>query len=108
MCAFLLTLLKTHDKKKFITTGEHSRITPCTLPEWLPIEVIKNTIDEFVVRLRKELVELYECEVLKSRGRSGSTDTRNLSLDSLVAKKRVPISRTFMAAFFPGSDKHAV
>ena len=65
VCAFLLRLLKTHDKKKFLITGEHSRITPCTLPEWLPVDVIKAMIDEFVGRLRKELLGLYECEVLQ-------------------------------------------
>jgi len=62
-------------------------------------------IDEFVGRLRKELLELYECEVLQVRGRSGSTDTRRLSMESL-APKRVAFNRSLIAAFFSRSDKH--
>ena len=54
-----------HSGEKFVIMGEHSTITPCTLPEWLPMDIIKAMVDEFVGRLRKELLELYECEVLQ-------------------------------------------
>lgn len=82
MCAHLLRLLRTHDGKKFITTGEHSTITACTLPEWLPADIIKEMVVEFGSRLRRELVELHQrTEVLQRR--ACSTDTRRISLDSM-------------------------
>ena len=58
MCAHLLKLLKTHDEKMFFATEEHSTITPCTLPEWLPANIIKTMVVEFGAKLRRELVKL--------------------------------------------------
>ena len=97
MCAFLLDLLKTHDKK-FTVTGEHSRISACTLPEWLPEDAIKETVDEFAKRLRKQLVDLYECEVLQVRGQSETNDTR---------RSWSYYNPFLIPAFFSRSDMHA-
>ena len=83
MCAHLLKLLKTHDGKTFITTGEHSKVTPCTLPEWLPRSIIEEMVGEFGSRLRRELVKLRQrTKVLRLR--TASTDTRRISLDSIA------------------------
>ena len=71
------------------------------------MEVIKAMVDEFVGRLRKELIELYECEILHVRGRSGSTDTGRLSMESLAPKKQVAFNHSIIAVFFFKSDKHA-
>lgn len=82
VCAHLLRLLSTCNGKRFVTTGEHSTITPCSLPEWLPAHIIKEMVVEFGSRLRRELVELLQrTEVL--RRRTCSTDTRRISLDSI-------------------------
>jgi hypothetical protein len=105
VCAFLLDLLKTHDKK-FTVTGEHSRISACTLPEWLPEDAIKETVDEFAKRLRKQLVDLYECEVLRVRDRSGSTDTRRFSMESLVLSRKKWSHDSSVLAFLK-SNKYA-
>ena len=84
VCAHLLKLLKTHSGENFVITGEHSTITPCTLPEWLPEPIINQMVKAFALRLRKELVELQKRpEVL--RGRAHLNDTRRISLDSLGA-----------------------
>ncbi len=37
-------------------TGEHSRVTACTLPEWLSEDIIKQMVDEFGGRLRRSLL----------------------------------------------------
>jgi len=58
VCVFLLKLLAPLKGSSFLITGEHSRITACTLPEWLSEDIIKQMVDEFVGRLRKELVKL--------------------------------------------------
>ena len=44
----------------FLITGEHSRVTACTLPEWLLEDIIKQMVNEFAGRLRKELVKLQQ------------------------------------------------
>lgn len=90
MCAHLLKLLSTHDGEKFVTTGEHSTVTPCTLPEWLPANIIKAMVVEFGSRLRKELVELHQrTDILRSR--TCSTDTQRMSLDSMRAPEEVSL-----------------
>lgn len=64
-------------------TGEHSRITACTLPEWLSEDIIKQMVDEFAGRLRKELVKLQQATALLRRPRAHTNDTVRLSLDSV-------------------------
>jgi hypothetical protein len=76
--------LKTHDGKAFVTTGEHSTITPCTLPEWLPVAIIEKMVVEFGSKLRKELVKLHRNSEVLLRHRAGSTDTQRISLDSIM------------------------
>ena len=74
--------MKRSDKHKFIITGRHSTITPCTLPEWLPADIIKKMTVEFGGRLRRELVKLQKgTEDLRQR--TFSTDTRRISQESL-------------------------
>jgi len=98
VCARLLDLLETCDKKKFLTTGGHSTVTPCTLPEWLPDHIIKEMVVEFGRRLRVELVKLQQrTEVL--RGRTSSTDTRRISVDSVGSKNESIDNDGFEEAF---------
>ena len=62
VCAHLLSLLKMYSGEMFVTTGEHSTITLCTLSEWLPgllpDLIVNEMVREFGLRLKKELVEL--------------------------------------------------
>ena len=85
MCVRVLDLLKTHDRKRFITTGGHSTITPCTLPESLPADIIKAIVVEFGKRLRGDLVKIQQhAEVLRQR--TSSIDTRRISLESMMQR----------------------
>ena len=106
MCAYLLTLLKIHDDKIFNITGEHSRISPCTLPEWLPGDIIKAMVDEFGTRLKVELVKFRRRKGRQIRERSGSSETRRLSVESLPPAIRVPIERSVLASLFTRNRKH--
>lgn len=85
MCAHLLGFLKTYDGKSFRTTERHSRITACTLPEWLPADIIEKMVLEFGGILRGELVKLRNLtQVLRlgNHRRTSSNDTRRISMDS--------------------------
>jgi hypothetical protein len=82
----MLDLLETHDKKKFLTTGGHSTITACTLPEWLPANIINEMVIEFGKKLRNELVKLHQRGNEVLRRRASSNDTRRISLDSVESK----------------------
>jgi hypothetical protein len=82
VCAHLLDILETPDGKKFYTTGRHSTITGCTLPEWLPADIVNAMVVEFGRRLRRELVKLQQrTKVL--RRRTSSSDTRRISVDTV-------------------------
>jgi len=83
VCVFLLKLLAPLEGSSFLITGEHSRITACTLPEWLSEDIIKQMVDEFAGRLRKELVKLQQATALLRRPRAHTNDTVRLSLDSV-------------------------
>lgn len=85
MCTRLLELLKTYDGKTFLTTGGHSTITGCTLPEWLPANIIETMTVEFGSKLRRDLVKLQQrTEVL--RRRTSSIDTQRMSLESTMPR----------------------
>jgi hypothetical protein len=98
VCAHLLTQFKTRDNKRFVTTGQHTTISQCSLPEGLPVEVMRNMIKHFGDKLRRELVELQErTEVL--RHRTISTDTRRMSLDSMDLGKEFSNGHVAFEAF---------
>jgi hypothetical protein len=79
---YLLRLLKTFDGHPFIFMGKHSTITACSLPEWLPEDILAKMIEEFGGRLRCELVKLKQhTEIVKNR--TLSTDSGQISIDSL-------------------------
>lgn len=58
MCAFLLNLLNQQFKTNFLISDAHSNISSCTLPEWLPGDIVHLMVVEFGCRLREELREL--------------------------------------------------
>jgi len=62
-----------------LITGEHSRITACTLPEWLSEDIIKQMVDEFADRLRKELVKLQQATAVLCQPWAHTNNTVRLS-----------------------------
>ena len=82
----------------FLTTASHSTITACTLPEWLPADIIKAMTVEFGRRLRGDLVRLQQrTEVL--RRRTSSIDTRRISVDSIARRNEVVDCDQLVEAF---------
>ena len=85
VCAYLLYLLKKHRKTKFIVSDEHTNITACTLPEWLPGEIVCMMVVEFSCRLREELISLQS--ISQQRGQVGTSDTGRMSMDSIRSQE---------------------
>jgi len=81
VCSFLLQLLNKHYKTKFVISDEHSNITSCALPEWLPANIVHLMVLEFSRRLRRELTKL-QASTSELRGRAGTSDTARASIDS--------------------------
>jgi len=86
-CARLLSLLKPNDHDKFLTTGNHSTIIACTLPEYLSEQIIDQIAVEFGLRLRKELVNLQKTAAIQ-RARARTSYTRRISMESLILTER--------------------
>lgn len=80
VCSFLLHLLNIHKGTKFVISDEHSNITKCALPEWLPEDIVFMMVVEFSRRLREELSRL---QTSKLRGRSDTSDTARMSFESI-------------------------
>lgn len=83
VCIFLLNILTPLEGGSFFMTGEHSRITACTPPEWLSEDIINKMVIEFAGRLRKELVKLQQTTAVLRRPRARTNETVRLSLDSV-------------------------
>ena len=71
----------------FLTTGNHTTISPCTLPECLPQGIIDKMVKEFGLRLRKELVNLQRTTEVH-RALCRTNDTRRLSMESILLTER--------------------
>lgn len=78
--------------------GNHSTITACTLPEFLPDELIDQMVVEFGLRLRKELVNLRKTTPVQ-RARTRTNDTRRISMESLVLTERERVNKSLAKAF---------
>jgi hypothetical protein len=48
-----------HLSRPFLIRGSHRIVTACTLPVWLPAEIVESMNAYFGNQLRKELVNLY-------------------------------------------------
>ena len=65
----------------FIIKGAHNTVYPCTLPTWLPANIVDQMNDYFGNLLKQELRDLQRrSEVRRSRLRS--TGSRGASVDS--------------------------
>lgn len=80
-CQQLLVELGASDA--FIVRGSHSTVSACTLPTWLPENVVNRMNTVFGQRLRKELVTLLTLPEL-IWNRAESTGLQRLSLDSVL------------------------
>jgi hypothetical protein len=81
VCTHLLTSVlprSSTDKRSFVIRGSHTTITGCSLPDGLPLTVLRTMVSFFGDQLRKVLIELLEERALV-RGRSLSTGTQRFS-----------------------------
>lgn len=89
VCAHLLNLLSTshHDpdrREHFIIKGTHNSITGCSMPTWLPADILKNMNDRFALELRDELLLFMSTTPGPSLRRVPSTDSDNLSSSAVI------------------------
>jgi hypothetical protein len=66
----------------FIFRGSHSTISPCTLPEWLPKDVIDAVAKTFGAQLKEDLVKLVGRQKILMQGRPKTSQSGTLSMDS--------------------------
>ena len=79
VCQQLLNILTTG--KPFVVRGSHTKISSCTLPTWLPENIVNSMNIIFGSQLRGELSELIERKSVV-RNRSLSLESQRLSIDS--------------------------
>jgi hypothetical protein len=93
VCAYLLSLLNGLEDRngnaKFVISDEHSHITSCTLPKWLPGDIVYSMVVEFSRRLRVELTRLQSTSYGQARGHgpTRSSDTGRMSVNSNVTQE---------------------
>ena len=98
MCANLLYQLNNSidSKSKFVVSDEHSNITACALPEWLPGGIVYSMVVEFSRRLRDEL-EILRNDISNGSSRNpghkrtNTNDTGRMSMGSNTSED-VPVS----------------
>jgi hypothetical protein len=62
-------------KEPFIVRGAHATVYPCTLPLWLPSEIVDQMVQVFWEKLRKRLVDLCgNTGGLRARAQSSGSD----------------------------------
>jgi hypothetical protein len=85
VCSYLLRLLNEHCGAEFVISDEHTNITPCALPVWLPEKIVRLMVLEFSGRLREELTELRQKSMsqLPVQGRAGSSGIGRILLDRI-------------------------
>ena len=71
-----------HESQSFIVKGFHNTVSACSLPEWLPIDVIDYINNHFGTLLRKELVDFLKCPKLR-RDWADSTGSRGTLVHSM-------------------------
>lgn len=79
-CQYLLSLLSTKGLP-FIVRGSHNTVTACTLPGWLPMDIVDSMNKYFGDQLRRELVTLMDSSSFM-RMRAQSNGSHRLSSDS--------------------------
>ena len=77
-----LTSKESRNSEPFIVQGSHGTVYACSLPEWLPNDVIEYMNLYFGALLRKELVDFITRPELQPYRRA-STGSRGTSLHSL-------------------------
>jgi hypothetical protein len=65
----------------FLVRGSHNTVTACSLPTWLPADIVDAMNKYFGSLLRQELVKLMGSSEL-FRSRTQSTGSQRLSVDS--------------------------
>jgi hypothetical protein len=83
VCSYLLRLLNEHCGAKFVISDEHTYVSPCALPVWLPENIVRLMVLEFSGRLREELIKLQVESKNQLRGRADTSHTARISIDSI-------------------------
>ena len=75
-----LLLLLADEPMRYIVIGSHTTVSACTLPPWLPAQIVDSMNQFFGGKLQEELVKLMRPTLTRSR--STSTGSRRISSDS--------------------------
>ena len=92
------------DMDPFIIKGSHTCISACTLPTWLPADIVDSMNQEFGSMLREELVTLMErsqLELLKHVDSNGSGESSLGSSDE-EADAALQLNKNFFKFKFTG------
>ena len=81
-CPVCLEVLSTLSNT-FIFRGSHSTLSACTLPTWLPIDVIDGAVKTFGAQLREDLVRLVGRQDIPKLVRPKTSQSETLSLESV-------------------------
>ncbi|KAF8951654.1 hypothetical protein BDZ97DRAFT_1931961 [Flammula alnicola] len=85
VCARLLsTISPVASSQSFVTRGSHRTITPCTLPDWTPPQIVEQLNNHFGQPLRKAICQLMERTHWAPLKYSPSTGSSALSVASLM------------------------
>jgi len=85
-CKSLLALLRRGRSQQFIIRGSHNTITACTLPTWLPANIVDSMNDFLGGLLRNELIKIMGGSHILPR-RAESTGSHRLSSGSASLAK---------------------
>jgi hypothetical protein len=64
-----------NSEQSFIVRGAHATVYPCSLPLWLPSEIVDRMVQHFWEKLKKRLVALcYSTGEMRERAQSTGSD----------------------------------
>ena len=79
ICRSLLFLLANDEEQPFLVKGSHSMVTACTLPPWLPSDIVDKMNQIFGGQLNLELIKLCKSPLMQNH--SSSTGSWRISSD---------------------------
>jgi hypothetical protein len=74
----MLQLLAGTPPDPFLVQGSHKTVYPCTLPRWLPKDVVQTLVDEYGIQL-KGILRKYSEDTTGNRLRKHSSESELMS-----------------------------
>jgi len=74
----MLQLLAGNPPDSFLVQGSHKTLYPCTLPRWLPKNVVQTLVDEYGIQL-KGILRKYSEDTMGNRLRKPSSASQLMS-----------------------------